>query len=340
VRPLLLRASWFRCQERDRGPLLQSGMPGKNNTGDGVFSRTHFLGCVGGIYASFLIWGWLQERLTKMQYGEEKQRFTFITFLNLVQYAFACIVARSALATGLAVRSARTEGWELHRSFILVAFTNSLGSLLGYASLNYISFPLHILAKSCKLIPVMCMGAVINGKRYSTVEILSVLLITIGLCVFASKPSKDGRSSELFGIALVFANLSLDGVTNALQDTMYSQHTPSPHEFMYLLNFWSVLLLFPCAFYWVSPGDITQLTDSYGLAFTCCVTYLPHLTHASDASASFCCTIAACRALAPPGLPSTSCNANRRRHGTCCSSAPRAPLVRTSSLHPCSATGR
>ena len=50
------------------------------------FNQTHFLGCVGGIYASFLLWGWLQERLTKSTYGADDERFTFITFLNLTQY--------------------------------------------------------------------------------------------------------------------------------------------------------------------------------------------------------------------------------------------------------------
>ena len=138
---------------------------------DVPFSQTHFLGCVGGIYASFLLWGWLQERLTKSTYGADDERFTFITFLNLVQYSFACVVARSAIASGLATQSASASGWDLHAPFTRIAVTNSLGSLMGYASLNYISFPLHILAKSCKLIPVMAMGFIINGKRYSALEV-------------------------------------------------------------------------------------------------------------------------------------------------------------------------
>eukprot|EP01046_Picozoa_sp_COSAG06_P021091 COSAG06_NODE_1569_length_9072_cov_3.562242_4_plen_306_part_00 len=255
-------------------------------TADGTpHSQTHFLGCVGGIYASFLLWGWLQERLTKLEYGEEKERFTFISFLNLVQYSFACLAARFAIWSGLATTSATASGWELHTPFTRIAATNTLGSLMGYASLNYISFPLHILAKSCKLVPVMAMGFLINGKRYTAVEVGAVLCITVGLCIFAgSKPSSgkgggahDERSSELFGIFLVFCNLSLDGFTNAMQDRMNKLYRPTPHEFMYILNLWSVLLLLPCAFYHLpggggedgeggdEAGPIRALAESWGV---------------------------------------------------------------------------
>lgn len=231
------------------------------------FSQTHFLACVGGIYASFLLWGWLQERLTKVEYGEDGERFTFISFLNLVQYSFACVAARFAIWSGLAKTSATVSGWELHAPFTRIAATNTLGSLIGYASLNYISFPLHILAKSCKLVPVMAMGFLMNGKRYSAVEIGAVFCITVGLCIFAGSKAPSGKgghddsqTSEVFGIFLVFCNLSLDGITNATQDRMNQLYHPTPHEFMWILNFWSVLLLLPCAFF-----RLPAAAESWGL---------------------------------------------------------------------------
>ena len=240
----------------------------RNGHGAQPFDARHFAFCVAGIYASFLLWGWLQERLTTKTYGEAAERFTFITFLNLVQYSFACAVARGAIAAGLGEASAQAEGWALHGPVTRIALTNTLGSLVGYASLEYISFPLHVLAKSCKLIPVMAMGFIVNGQRYSGLEITSVLSITLGLCLFMSKPGghdDDGeRRSELIGVALVFANLSLDGVTNAMQDRLNHRHGPSPHELMWLLNLWSVLLLLPAAFF-VLPPPLAELADGHGL---------------------------------------------------------------------------
>jgi UDP-galactose transporter B1 len=217
----------------------------------------HLAFCVLGIYASFLIWGWLQERLTKTPYKiigadgketSEEEKFKFITFLNLVQYSFAGVSAALLITVGL-VDTNKKLGSDLHGAMIPIAITNSLGSQLGYASLNYISFPLHILTKSCKLVPVMAMGFLVNGKRYTAGEIFSVLAITVGLCVFAMKAGGDDKATQLLGIALVFANLSLDGWTNATQDKINKRHQPSPHDMMVALNLWSVLLLLPCAFY-------------------------------------------------------------------------------------------
>eukprot|EP01047_Picozoa_sp_COSAG01_P008203 COSAG01_NODE_320_length_18904_cov_45.662537_5_plen_214_part_00 len=202
-------------------------------------SALHFGSCVLGIYGSFLAWGWLQERLTTTAYGASDsegsdggERFVFISFLNLVQYGFACIVAQAAIGLGIAESKAVSSDRSLHRDVVKVAVTNTLGSLFGYASLGYISFPLHILAKSCKLVPVMVMGFLINGTRYSLTEVASVVCITVGLVIFAAKPGQSDYSTELAGVALVFTNLSLDGITNALQDRINRVHAPTPHDMM------------------------------------------------------------------------------------------------------------
>ena len=63
--------------------------------------------------------------------------------------------------------------------------SNTCASGLGYASLQFISFPVHILAKSSKLIPVMAMGVFINGKKHSLGEYLAVLAITSGIIIFS-----------------------------------------------------------------------------------------------------------------------------------------------------------
>ena len=141
-------------------------------------------------------------------------------------------MARLAILSGIADSNVDGNNFSVHREVMQVAVTNTLGSLFGYASLGYISFPLHILAKSCKLVPVMAMGFLMNGKRYSVAEVASVVCITVGLVVFAMKPGQTDYSTEMTGVALVFTNLSLDGITNALQDRVNKLHNPTPHDMM------------------------------------------------------------------------------------------------------------
>jgi solute carrier family 35 (UDP-galactose transporter), member B1 len=84
-------------------------------------------------------------------------------------------------------------------------------------SLRYISFPLLILAKSCKLVPLMLVGSVLNKTRYSLHEYAAVGLISAGVAVFMVKPStfsgasSNPLSSELIGLGLAATNLLIDG---------------------------------------------------------------------------------------------------------------------------------
>ena len=85
-------------------------------------------------------------------------------------------------------------------------------------SLSYINYPLLLLAKSCKLVPVMLVGVVMLGRRHTRAEYLAVALITAGVALFSLKPeafqeaaldkegggeAQGGGSNNLLGLALV-----------------------------------------------------------------------------------------------------------------------------------------
>ena len=48
---------------------------------------------------------------------------------------------------------------------------------------------MQVLAKSCKMIPVMLMGTLVSGKRYSSIEYFCALVLAAGISLFASKSS-------------------------------------------------------------------------------------------------------------------------------------------------------
>ncbi|KAH8044894.1 UDP-galactose transmembrane transporter [Aureococcus anophagefferens] len=92
-----------------------------------------------------------------------------------------------------------------------------------------------VLAKSCKPIPVMIMGAFL-GKRYPLKKYVNVLVITAGVCLFmlggsATKPGDDekGGMTMIIGCVMLFVSLSFDGATGAYEDKIMSNdHETGP----------------------------------------------------------------------------------------------------------------
>ncbi|KAL8714176.1 MAG: hypothetical protein Q9220_001905 [cf. Caloplaca sp. 1 TL-2023] len=212
--------------------------------------------CIAGIYASFLSWAILQERIFTTSYGSSisPARFEFSIFLNTIQSTFAALSgyiylltsSRSSTNTPAVFPSTR-----ILAPLILVAITSSLASPFGYASLAHIDYITYILAKSCKLLPVMFLHLTIFRKRYPLYKYLVVFLVTAGVAVFTMHhPSTKKKSSSssagnnsLWGLSLLGVNLLFDGLTNSTQDHIFSTYRPySGPQMMVAQNVLSTLL--------------------------------------------------------------------------------------------------
>ena len=119
---------------------------------------------------------------------------------------------------------------------------------------------MQVLAKSCKMIPVMLMGTVLSGKRYSLFEYCCAAAIAGGVALFAGAGSGKaggggaGKGSHgvvgkslaapnaPLGYALCLLNLLLDGYTNAAQDELHSRFKGTPPLWtMAWMNAWCAL---------------------------------------------------------------------------------------------------
>lgn len=197
--------------------------------------------CIGGIYASFLSWAYLQERITTTTYGPKNSRWTYSIFLNTVQSAFAALTGLVYLVAS-APRDSKTSARKVPAIFpsqailgplALIAITQSLASPFGYASLKHIDYVTFILAKSCKLLPVMALHVTLFRKKYPLYKYLVVASVTLGVAIFtlynpstAKKAAKKAKSTsadanQLLGLFLLGVNLLFDGLTNTVQDHIF-----------------------------------------------------------------------------------------------------------------------
>jgi UDP-galactose transporter B1 len=109
-----------------------------------------------------------------------------------------------------------------------VAFTSALAAPFGYASLAHIDYITFILAKSCKLLPVMFLHITIFRKRYPLYKYLVVAAVTAGVAVFTLHSGKkhNARTNSgqtEWGLLLLGINLLFDGLTNSTQDYIFTR---------------------------------------------------------------------------------------------------------------------
>ncbi|ORX88416.1 UAA transporter [Basidiobolus meristosporus CBS 931.73] len=192
--------------------------------------------CVLGIYACFLTWGVLQERVSTTTYGEG-QKFRYFIFLNAVQSLAASCVAYLYLKFNR--RDLGNPSWELLKNYAQVAVTNVLASPFGYASLKHIDYPTLILGKSCKLVPVMLMNVVLYRRKFPLYKYVTVFLVTLGVSAFMLlQPVKkaSGTVNSLYGLFLLTINLLMDGATNSTQDQIFRKYKVNGQQMMFFMN--------------------------------------------------------------------------------------------------------
>jgi UDP-galactose transporter B1 len=181
----------------------------------------------------------IQERLTTIPHGPFNEKWTYSVFLLTVQSAFAAIAglvylnisAKKDPQTGARKVPAIFPSKDILFPLMGIAVTSSLAAPFGYASLKHVDYVTFILAKSCKLLPVMFLHISLFQKRYPLYKYAVIGFVTLGVAVFtlhspstAKKAAKKGVSadaSQSLGLMLLGINLLFDGLTNTVQDHIF-----------------------------------------------------------------------------------------------------------------------
>lgn len=120
--------------------------------------------------------------------------------------------------------------WHLAATLCLIG-----GSFLGNLALDLkLPLPLYFLIKCGNLVASMCVGYVFMKRRYSYDQILSVLLVTIGLCHSVLNDAHGKGNSSLFvdfasmsiflGAFSVFLALVSTSFLGAIQEIIFTRY--------------------------------------------------------------------------------------------------------------------
>lgn len=188
--------------------------------------------CFFGIMFSFVAYGLLLEYATSGGRKLHELSFLFVTSL-----LYTCTAA-----AGRYVRDEKPSTIPPAR-FAVLGMTSMGSTFCSVRSLRYVIFPIQVLAKSCKPVPVMIMGALM-GKKYPLRKYLNVCLIVFGVGLFmgggssqkkqaAATDDESSSSMQVFGIILLFISLCFDGGTGAYEDKLMAVHHVGPFDLMY-----------------------------------------------------------------------------------------------------------
>eukprot|EP00871_Galdieria_phlegrea_P003753 jgi/Galph1/4379/GphlegSOOS_G3043.1 len=231
--------------------------------------------CSVNIYICYLLYGVLQERLYKTKYAPDNLVFGHSLFLIFVQcfshtlFSFACCFVSESSKYSRKEQTllslSRYQPKALFKGYGLIAATYLLAMVFSNHALHYVSYPIQTIAKSSKMIPVMFMGIVIRNRKYSFFQYCRVLLLTLGVFLFSYQKTHSKsveNRTELFGIALLFASLIMDGLTGPLQETFIQDRIVSTHEIMFFQNLFSSFYLAVALFWnngWKSAWNFIQV---------------------------------------------------------------------------------
>jgi adenosine 3'-phospho 5'-phosphosulfate transporter B2 len=195
-----------------------------------------------GIIGTLVLYGLLQERIMAQPYsgGEFFKYSLFLVLCNrIVAIAFCLTMIKSAGEHWLPVAPL----WK----YFVVSLSIVCASTCQYEALKYVSFPVQMLGKSFKMMPVMLWGMAISQKRYSLVDWLVAAAVTEGVVqflLFGPIDARHNKGNSMYGLGLLVVFLFFDGLTSTQEEKLFRDNGTSKFNQMLYVNLGSAIISF------------------------------------------------------------------------------------------------
>jgi UDP-galactose transporter B1 len=156
-----------------------------------------------------------------------------------------------------------------HKLLLATSFCYVVAMTCSNEAIPRVSYPVAVLAKSCKLLPTMLVGQLVERKAYSRSEWTAAVCISVGICLFHSARwktavnNKTGRATRsesmdhdyYVGMILLLVSLLCDGILGSCQNwikrsgnnPLTKTKPPSAAQTMLYVNLYALLFLTPLA---------------------------------------------------------------------------------------------
>lgn len=211
-----------------------------NNTAVKDFVLVSF--CFVGLMGSYLTWGLLQEKIMTREYLNAEGKKTF--FRDSQFLVFANRVLAFLIAGGYLSMKQQTRHKAPLYKYSFASISNIMSAWFQYEALKFVSFPTQVLAKSCKILPVMLMGKVVSRAKYEFYEYLTAMLISLGMVFFlmgSANGSQGNSITTITGVLLLTMYMTFDSFTSNWQGDLFKTYKMSSIQMMCGVNLFSTL---------------------------------------------------------------------------------------------------
>ncbi|KAF6203320.1 hypothetical protein GE061_003738 [Apolygus lucorum] len=220
-----------------------------------------FFVCCVAVFILYVIYGYLQE-LIFTQEGFKPYGW----YLTLVQFAMYTVMAYAETRT-LSTSKRRIP----LKTYALLALL-TLGTMgFSNSSLSYLNYPMQVIFKCCKLIPVMIGSILIQRKKYKLVDFIAAFFMCAGLSYFTLADSQISPNFSLVGVAMISCALLCDAAIGNVQEKSMKTYAASNTEVVLYsysigLLYLFVVMLFTGDF-WNGVVFCADKPQMYGYAF-------------------------------------------------------------------------
>jgi len=201
----------------------------------GYLTKEHqFLVCAGGVMIFLLLYGYLQEEIVIEVF--DRRYGIFVSFLQFGGYTVFCYLQRL-------IKKADSRKVPLQYYFLLASMAAIIQVLTNLA-MQTLNYPVKVLFKSSRIVPVMMVGVCYYRKKYSRRDYMVALMIVFGLTMFMQADSHVSPQFDFIGVLYIVVALFLDAINvNIQEDIMNKFQAPQDEFVLYTYAVSAVMML-------------------------------------------------------------------------------------------------
>lgn len=129
--------------------------------------------------------------------------------------------------------------------YMVISLANVMASTCQYECLKYVSFPVQMLGKCFKMVPVMLWGVVLSGKQHTVMDWIVTAFVSFGVTEFmitGNISAPHDRSNSVWGLFLLAGFLVFDGLTSTFQEKLFKEYKTSKYNQILYVNLGAAFL--------------------------------------------------------------------------------------------------